>query len=149
MTDEVDSGTGLTPVSPEMRATLEAAYAAWNDGGPDAMVRAVWHPDFVYHYAPDFPDQGEIHGAEAAADHFKGTWLAAFGIGPMTLVDAWWIHEGESVLIELTLRPTGESSGVEVEVPYFQLVRLRGLRVIECWDYSTREQAFEAAARHV
>ena len=62
----------------------------------------------------------------------------------MTPVRAWWVNEGETVLIELTLHQTAQSSGLELDAPFFQLARLNSDRqAIECWDFSTPEQALE------
>jgi len=124
---------------------LREGYRVWNEGGPAAAARDVWHPDIVYHYPPDFPGGGDVHGATAMAEHFATTWVDSIGVGVMQVVRAWWIKEGESTLVELTLRGTGGSSGAEVEVPYFQLHRMSEGRPVECWDYLSREQAFEAA----
>jgi ketosteroid isomerase-like protein len=128
---------------------LRAAYAVWNEGGPEAMAREVWSPDFVYHFAPEFPGGGEVRGAQAVARHVADTWVSSFGIGTMTVVRAWSDPAGGLVLVEMTLGTKGEASGVELEAPFFQLARMKEGRPVECWDYLSRDQAFEAAAHHV
>jgi hypothetical protein len=113
------------------------------------MAREVWPPGFVYHFAPEFPGGGDVQGAAAAAERIAESWVSSFGVATMTPIRAWSVGGGETVLVELTLEMRGESSGVELEAPFFQLLRMREGVVVECWDFLSREQAFEAARRHV
>jgi ketosteroid isomerase-like protein len=106
-------------------------------------------PDFVYHFAPEFPGGGEVRGGEAVARHVAESWVSSFGVGKMTVVRAWSDPAGERLLVEMTLGTKGAASGVELEVPFFQLVRFSEGRPVECWDYLSREQAFEAARTRV
>jgi hypothetical protein len=124
---------------------IRAWYGVWNEGGPDAMARDVWPPDFVYHFAPEFPGGGEVRGGEAVARVVADTWVESFGVGTMTAVRAWADPAGERLLVELNLKQRGEASGVELEGLLFQLVRMSEGRPAECWDYLSREQAFAAA----
>jgi hypothetical protein len=109
------------------------------------MAREVWPPDFVYHFAPEFPGAGEVRGAEAVARVVADTWVSSFGFGTMTVVQAWSDPAGERLLVGLTLGLKGEASGVALDVPFFQLARMSEGRAVEVWDYLSREQAFEAA----
>jgi hypothetical protein len=109
------------------------------------MAGTVWREDIVYHLAPDFPDHEVIHGVGAMVERIKETWMEAFGVGQMRPRQAWWAREPEAVLIELEIHPVGESSGVELDVPFFQLVRLDGLQAVEVWEFTKPDQAFDAA----
>jgi hypothetical protein len=137
------------PAPPEVLELVHSAYAVWNEGGPRAMAGAVWPPDFVYHFAPEFPGGGEVRGVEAVVTRIADSWVSAFGVSTMTPVQAWSDLAGERMLVELLVRQKGESSGVELDVSLFQLFRMSEGRPVECWDFLSREEAFEAAQRHV
>jgi len=127
---------------------VRARYRVWDDGGPPAMAREVWHPDVVYHDAAEWPERTVVRGADALATHLVRR-FDGLGGGKFEVRDAWWIREGEVFLVELSVHATGEASGVALDATVFQIVRVAEGRSVEVWDYLTREQAFEAAQGHV
>ncbi len=139
-------GTELVDVkfaAPEFWEWLRTRYEMWNEGGPNAMVEQAWDPEIVYHDPPDFPDAGVRRGAQALAEHLEGR-LEALGHATVTLRSAWWIGEGEKILVELTLHSGGKASGVQLDAPLFHVLRIRDGRVIEFWEFMRREHALEA-----
>ena len=45
-------------------------FDVFNERGLDSTVEKFWHPDVVYHEAPDFPGAGTFHGREAVKARF-------------------------------------------------------------------------------
>ncbi len=135
---------GLSPVEGDELAFLRSRYRLWNEGGTDAMIREVWHPDITYHDPPDFPDATTKHGAAAVADHLNARLEAVPG-ATFELDRAWWVREGELVLNELSLRIGGQASGVQLDVAIFHLIRFdERLRAVELREHTRIEQALEA-----
>jgi ketosteroid isomerase-like protein len=55
------------------------------------------------------------------------------------------IPAGDHVVMAVTQRGTGSASGVEVEVSHWQVATVRDGKLIRWRNFTTREQAFEAA----
>jgi ketosteroid isomerase-like protein len=133
----------LMPIASDLLDALRQTYRAWNEGGPSAMARGVWHPEIAWHDPPDFPDSTVRRGADVVARHLSAR-LEALGDTTVTLKNAWQVGEGDVVLAELALHSGGQSSGMRLDVPLFHVARLSGGRAIEVWEYMRREQALEA-----
>jgi ketosteroid isomerase-like protein len=88
----------------------------------------------------------ELQGSFTGVDAVRG-WLADIA----EHFDHWRIDcddfrdLGDRVLALGTLSAVGKSSGVETEVPYTVLARLRNGALTEFTDYGDREKAIEAA----
>src|SRR4051794_7740640 len=111
------------PLPTDALRRVQRAYDGWNEGGPDAMVRHVWHPEIVWHDPPDAPDSSVLHGAEAVARHMSDR-FEAIGAATVKVERAWSVGSGETILVELSLRSGGQSSGVELAGPLIHLIRL-------------------------
>src|SRR6266513_1811904 len=114
------------------RENVEAvyiAYAAFNEGDL-AGVLSWFHPDAVYRDA--------IHQAvEGEAGAFRGH----------DGIRQWWrdLHDHyEHVIVVFVVRGRGKGSGIALDTPLAQVVKMRQGKVIELRDYFSREQALEA-----
>jgi ketosteroid isomerase-like protein len=45
-------------------------FDVFNEHGLEAVVERFWHPEVVYHEAPDFPGAGTYHGRAAVKARF-------------------------------------------------------------------------------
>ena len=52
-------------------ATIQRAYAVWNESGPAAVGEQFWADDAVYREGPGWPDAGVYRGRAAALDRMQ------------------------------------------------------------------------------
>jgi len=142
--DETDAGAvASTPLSASERDWLDGLYAVWNESGPEGLARAAWHPGITWHDPPDAPDTGVFQGIDAVVEHLRDR-LEAIGSATVTVNAALWANR-DTVLVEISLRSGGRSSGIELDVPVFHVLHIDDGRVTEVWEYFQRDQALEAA----
>jgi hypothetical protein len=142
--EETDADTvTLMALSSGERDWLDRLYAVWNESGPEGMRQEVWHASIVWHDPPDAPDADAYRGVDAVVEHLSER-LEAVGHASVTVDGAWWAGGRETLVIDISLRSGGRSSGIEVDVPVFHVLRIGNGRVIEVWEYFQRHQALEA-----
>jgi ketosteroid isomerase-like protein len=124
----------------------ERAGAAVNRRDFDVLFLAI-DPDIEYHPAGDQRPPGMdavMHGHEG----YEEVWrqmidsFEDFHAEPEEVLDL-----GDQLLATTQYRGHGSGSGVPVNVPLFQLLRLRRGLVVWQEDFSDRSEALEAAAR--
>jgi ketosteroid isomerase-like protein len=105
---------------------------------------------------PDFrflDPEIEWHTSERALE--RGTYLGHEGVkaflssGNEVWTDAEarpeeFIQAGDCVVVPITLRTRGKTSGIRSEDRFFQVWKLRGSRIVELRVYSSRADALEA-----
>jgi ketosteroid isomerase-like protein len=121
---------------------VRAAWAAWERGDMEAIF-AFYDPAIVW-------DQtgygaGELsavyHGHDGVRRFFRA-WLTPFEsyrAHPEEFIDA-----GEAVVVRIRQGGRGKRSGAEVEMPYWQVYRLRDGRAIRIEVYRVQADALEA-----
>ena len=90
----------------------------------------------------DFPDAGTYEGLEGIREYMRGflePWTRVT-IAAEELTDA-----GDAVLAAVRQSGTGESSGVETELRYFQVWSFRDGKVVRLEGFRDRARALEAA----
>jgi ketosteroid isomerase-like protein len=124
----------------------ERAGAAVNRRDFDVLFLAI-DPEIEYHPAGDQRPPGMdavVHGHEG----YEEVWrqmidsFEDFHVEPEEVLDL-----GDQLLATTQYRGHGSGSGVPVNVPLFQLLRLRRGLVVWQEDFSDRSEALEAAAR--
>jgi ketosteroid isomerase-like protein len=118
-------------------------YAAWNEGGPDAMRREFWHGDIVWHDDVTAPDATDHFGAAATERYLKDV-IETIG-SLRSAVHS--VHDtADGALVELTLHAQGQTSGAATDLRVFHLLKIEDDLVTDCRVFFDAEQA-QAAAR--
>jgi ketosteroid isomerase-like protein len=130
-------------MSQENIQTVRDAAAAFNRGNVDAWLEYL--ADDIDYRAIEgaLDDHGPIHGKDALRVHVQD-WLGTFDgfrSEPVELIDA-----GEDKVIAVT-RISGRAklSGVETELTYAALYSIRDGKIVRGREYSTRDEALQAA----
>jgi ketosteroid isomerase-like protein len=121
-------------------ATLSQYFAAWNDGGVTA-VRMYWADDFEWHDAPDFPDGAIYRGAAAVTDHFAELERT---LGDMRVEVLELAPLRDEVLAVLRVHVDGSLSGLAIDGPIFERIRLRGGKLARIRLFLDRAAAVSA-----
>jgi len=112
-------------------------YEEWNSEGLPGFER-VWAPGIVLHEATEFPETGVFRGAQALADHVRD--LLEDG-GHFQIVPRSLEGRGEYVFSIVDVSVKGPHSGAAVTTPFFQVMRYRGGRLEELWDFLDEDRA--------
>jgi hypothetical protein len=105
-------------------------YATWRafnaiGRGDVALLRTLNHPEVIYDLSRwGWPEASLYYGRDGLV-RFNEEWIGQW-IGPqLDVVSVEELDEQGVLLIHLDLRGVGRTSGVEVEMPIFELVKLR------------------------
>lgn len=130
-------------MSPEDLETVRRAYDAFARGDLETLTTFL-APDIEWRTTPEVPFMGNYVGLD---EFLRGMdeWTSAFE--DVTTEIEEMIDTGENVIVHHTMRGRGRDSGVEVDLAIFQVVAVRDRQLIRMHDYSTREDALEAAAQ--
>jgi uncharacterized protein len=110
--------------------------------GDRAAIYDVLDPHVVWEPSAETPVAGLYRGPEGVRQFFR-EWVEAFEDyrgEPKEFIDA-----GEHVIVAVRHRARGKSSGVDVDMPSFQVWTLRDGKVVRYRGFSSREEAVEAA----
>ena len=130
-------------MSQENVAAVKDAYRAFADQGLDQFLEH-WTDDLDHRSIEGAPDdRGPIHGKDAMRAYVQD-WIDTFDefkIEPVELIDA-----GSGVVVAV-LRYGGRAklSGVEADETFGVVFTIRDGKITRGREYSTREQALEAA----
>jgi ketosteroid isomerase-like protein len=130
-------------MSPEDLETVRRAYDAFARGDLEAL-RTFLAPDIEWRTTPDVPFMGSYSGLDKFLRGME-EWTSAFD--EVTTQVEEMIDAGESVIVHHRMRGRGRDSGVEVDLAIFQVVAVRNAQLVRMHDYSSREDALEAAAQ--
>ena len=129
-----------------MEPDLEIAkrmFDAWNSGNVDRMTE-FWSDDgdWIWEDAPEIPDARVVRGREQVEEHLRGV----IGLmGEMEIKVEELVDLGDEVLAVIRFNVHGAQSGIELDVPSFQLLRFENGRVRRYRMFMDREQALRAA----
>ena len=90
----------------------------------------------------DFPDAGAYHGHDELRAYSRGflePWTH------LTMEAEEIIDAGDTIVVHLVQRATGDASGAETELRYYQLWTFRGDKVVRLENIRDRADAFEIA----
>lgn len=120
---------------------VRRVYERWARGDFTASMDLL-DAQAVLVIGPDFPDAGTYEGLEDIREYMRGflePWTRVT-IAAEELTDA-----GDAVLAAVHQSGTGESSGVETELRYFQVWTFRDGKVGRLEGFRDRARALEAA----
>ena len=118
-------------------------FDAWNSGNVDRMTE-FWSDDgdWIWEDAPEIPDARVVRGREQVEEHLRGV----IGLmGEMEIKVEELVDLGDEVLAVIRFNVHGAQSGIELDVPAFQLLRFENGRVRRYRMFMDREQALRAA----
>jgi ketosteroid isomerase-like protein len=128
----------------DVEAIIRRAHEAFNRRDREAFV-ALWTEDCEFRPALEREIEGD-EGVFLGHDGIRRWWQA--------MSEAWkelesGVHEvraaGEQALAFVTVRGRGRLSDAVIEGQFFQLVTVRGGKVLASRDFSDRAEALEAA----
>ena len=118
-----------------------------NVGGADAGasfadMAATLDPDVVLHQSPDLPWGGEFHGHAGYAD-----WAAQMSraFDRLDVKDDHFFTDNDTVVITCRLITRSRASGVTLDLPMTQVVRMRGDRIVEFRPFYWNVPAYREA----
>ena len=121
---------------------IRRAFAAWNEGGPEAVVDGFWAPDAVYREMPGWPDAGVFEGRDAVVRRLQHL-VELMGPIEVRLEDLLVAADGR--IVACVRIPEESPAG---EGPYTQsfavVHRVRDGRIVEADYYLDRDQALKA-----
>ncbi len=130
-------------MSQENVEVVRRGFEAFAQGGPDAMSD-FWAADIDYRAIEGaLDDRGPMHGKEAVRAHFQD-WFDTFDdlkAEPLELIDA----TDEQVVTVLQFGGRAKLSGVETNLTYAVLSKIRDGKIVRGREYWTRDEALEAA----
>jgi uncharacterized protein len=129
-------------VSPEELAAVEGAYDAFARGDVDALRERYLHPEIEWRTTTEVPFLGTYNGI----DEFLGgmaEWIEPFDEITTEVIET--IDAGDRVVVGHRMRGRGRDSGVDVDLLLWQVVTVRDGKLARMHDYTSRQEALEAA----
>jgi ketosteroid isomerase-like protein len=124
---------------------VQRAYAAFNEGGVEAVIRDYWSPEIVWNVSPmAIPGLGLYRGYDEARSFFDD-WFGAFPFDEWEAEVEEFIDAGDRVVAIVTQRGRGRGSGVTAKLEMGQVVTVRDGLIVRIDVYREREEALEVA----
>jgi ketosteroid isomerase-like protein len=134
------------PVSEENIALARRYYAALNEayetGEIASLIQAVCDPEITVKPSGLLPETSEVHG-RAETIMFITAQQQAFerlSVRPEEFIDA-----GEAVVVPIRLVGRARHTGIDVDLPFFQVASFRGERLLRMEIYTDKAEALRAA----
>ena len=123
------------------REAIEAAIAAWNEGGPDAFV-ALLPPDVEWHAPPGFL-QGEMWtDRDELGKELREQFASVFTNGHVDLLD---VEQGPNGWLICARQSGAHASGIEMEWQTFMVVQFDDGVAKRIWIFFERDEALRQA----
>ena len=120
---------------------MQRGFAALNDGDVDGVLAGM-DPDVEWYPTSDFVDIGPFRGHEgvrALASLVFGV-FDEYSLEPEELIEA-----GDAVIAPVHQTGRGKESGIEADVRYILVFKLRRGRAVRVESYYDRREALRAA----
>jgi ketosteroid isomerase-like protein len=117
-------------------------FAAYDSGGLDAFAE-FWHPDIDWRAVEGYIDDvGVIRGPDEMREYYR-QWEETFDAIRTEIEEL--IEAGDDVIV--LLRGVGQmkESDAEVDIRYAVLISIRDGKIASGREYSTRQEALQAA----
>jgi uncharacterized protein len=123
-------------------ALVRSLFAAWERQDMEAVF-ALYDPAIVWDNSTlPGPNAGVYRGREGVRQ-FLREWLEAFETHEIHAED--FIDAGDAVVVRVRVTGRGKASGAEVEMPRWNVYRIRDGLVIRIEIFETKAEALEAA----
>jgi ketosteroid isomerase-like protein len=134
-------------MSQENVEVVRRTYELFNEGGPEAVIRAaLWSPEIVFDFSPsEIPGLGVYRGRDEVRAFFEEDWFGAFPFEEWEVVLDQLVDHGDQVIAVHHQRGLGASSGVAAELEQGLIVTLRDGAAVRVEIYGDPEKALEAA----
>jgi len=134
-------------MSQENVEAVRRGYELFNEGGPEAVIRAgFWSPGIVFDFSPsEIPGLGVYRGHDEVRAFFEEDWFGAFPFEEWEVVLDELVDDGDQVIAASRQRGLGASSGVAAELEQGFIFTLRDGEVVRVEVYNGHKQALEAA----
>jgi ketosteroid isomerase-like protein len=130
-------------MSQENVEAVEDAYKAFADEGLDRFLEH-WTDDLDHRSIPGAPDdRGPIHGKDAMRAYVQD-WVDTFDefrLEPVELIDV----GGDVIVAVLRYGGRAKLSGIETDETFGVVFTIRDRKIMRGREYTTRQQALEAA----
>ena len=129
-------------MSEENVELVRRSFAAYDSGGLDALAE-FWHPDIDWRAVEGYIDDvGRIRGPEGLRQYYR-QWEETFDAVRVEIEE---LTEAGDEVVAL-LRGVGRMKGsdAEIDIPYAVVISIRDGKIARGREYSTREEALEAA----
>ena len=126
---------------------MRRAYELFNQGGPEALIRAgIWPPEIVFDFSPsEIAGLGVYRGRDEVQAFFEEDWFEAFPFDEWEVVLDELVDRGDQVLAVHHQRGLGASSGAATELEQGIIYTLRDGAVVRAEIYDDPKKALEAA----
>jgi hypothetical protein len=123
------------------RNLIEAAMAAWNEGGPDAFMELL-PPDVEWHAPPGFL-QGEVWtDRESLGDELREQFASVFTGGHIEVLD---LEQGPNGWLICARQSAAHASGVEMAWQTFMVVQFEDELAKRIWIFFDKSEAMQQA----
>ena len=121
---------------------IHAAFAAWNEGGFDAVLEYL-APDVEWHAPPGYPEGDVWHGREALAKDWRAQFDSVFSESNFEVVEITRTPHGWFLALRSAARAA--ASGMDLEWTSFFVGRLEEGKFKQVWLFFDRAEALQAA----
>jgi ketosteroid isomerase-like protein len=126
-------------VTADTASIVRSVYERWSEG--DFTTQDVFDPNVVLVMRPEFPDTGVYVGTEGVAEYTRG-FLEPWS--RITIEAEEITVAGDSVVVAVSQRGTGTTSGALTEFRYFHVWSFRGGKAIRLESVRERAEALAA-----
>jgi ketosteroid isomerase-like protein len=118
---------------------LRETYESWNRGDLDAVIE-FFDDDVVVRTVEDWPER-VVRGKAAVVSFYRGY---AETVGHNTAIED-LIDAGDSVVVRVRGRLSGDQTGIEVDLRFSHVTRFRDGKVVLVEYFWDHQEAIEAA----
>ena len=129
-------------MSEENVEIVRRSFAAYDSGGLDAWAE-FWHPDIDWRAVEGYIDDvGLIRGRDGLRQHYR-QWEETFDAVRIEIEEL--TKAGDEVVALLRMVGRMKGTDAEIDISYAVVISIRDGKIARGREYSTREEALEAA----
>lgn len=129
-------------MSEENVEIVRRSFAAYDSGGLDALAE-FWHPNIDWRAVEGYIDDvGRIRGADGLRQYYR-QWEETFDAVRVEIEEL--TEAGDEVVALLRSVGRMKGSDAEIDIRYAVVISIRDGKIARGREYSTREEALEAA----